>query len=67
MVPIPTWKGLRPCWNRHPPSQVENLLKQHSVSFDLLRHPPVLTSEEAAVSPRRGAVHRGQGADLQSG
>ena len=30
-------------------SRVENLLKQHGVSFEVLRHQPVFTSEEAAA------------------
>ena len=30
-------------------SRLENLLKQHGVSFDVLRHQPVFTSEEAAA------------------
>ena len=30
-------------------SRVENLLTQHGVRFDVLRHQPVFTSEEAAA------------------
>ena len=30
-------------------NQVENLLKQHGVNFEVLRHQPVFTSEEAAA------------------
>ncbi len=29
--------------------RVESLLKQHNVSFEVLRHQPVSTSEEAAA------------------
>jgi Ala-tRNA(Pro) deacylase len=40
-------------------SRVENLLKQHGVSFEVLRHAPVFTSEQAAavrgVAPSTGA------------